>query len=119
VSVASAASSEFGVLIAYKYESRRALALRLSWRHELVTWRPSHSDYIHPNFVPLSRSPLDVRAIPTVALRERPALPVALKKQLHTARRAPGRAAIGDERPLVGAVHGAALVMPGKPGHDM
>ena len=30
-----------------------------------------------------------------------------------------GRAAIGHERPLVGAVHGAALVKPGKPGHDM
>jgi len=81
--------------------------------------RPSHSDYVHRNFFSLSRAPLDVRAIPTGALRERPALPVALKKQLHTARRAPRRAAIGHERPLVGAVHGAAFVMPGKPGHDM
>jgi len=81
--------------------------------------KPSHSGYVHRNFFSLSRAALDVRAIPTFALRDRPALPVALKKQRYTARRAPGRAAISHERPLVGAVHGAALVMPGKPGHDM
>ena len=74
---------------------------------------------VHPNLFLLSRAPRDIRAISAVALRVCLAVPVAPEKQRRTARRAVWRAPISDERPLIGAAHGAALVMTGRPGHDM